>query len=61
MHIERKVHRPIRNENGERKTEQGKQDDLDLFKSFYEEMKGEAADEETTALFTEILHDVKHK
>ena len=31
----------------EQQMEHGKQDDMTLFKAFYEEMKGEAADEET--------------
>lgn len=35
--------------------------DFELFEAFYEEMKGEKADEETKALFEEVLHDVIHK
>ena len=52
MHVERKSHMPMtRIDDGETKTERGKQDDMNFLNAFYEEMKGEAADEETKALF----------
>ncbi len=62
MHIERKVHKQT-TDNGKTKPSvlHEKQTDIELFQSFYAEMKGESADEETTALFAEILHDVKHE
>ena len=41
--------------------EHEKQDDVALFKAFYEEVKGEVADEETEKLFSEILYEVMQK
>lgn len=35
--------------------------DLELFESFYTEMKGEQADDETKALFEKVLHEVMHE
>lgn len=35
--------------------------DLELFESFYKEMKGEQADNETKELFEKILHEVMHE
>ena len=61
MHVERKVHMPATEVGKEGQTEYKKQDNVELFKSFYEEMKGEAADDETTALFLEVLYDVMDK
>lgn len=61
MHVERKMHRPsIVTETRER-VARGKQNDLQLFTSFYEEMKGEIADEETKGLFEEVLHEVMNE
>ena len=61
MHVERKMHIPTRKTGNEHRIEHGKQDDIALFKAFYEEMKGEAADEETEELFAQVLHEVMHK
>lgn len=61
MHIERKIHKPMEHGQTERSVQHEKQTDLELFQSFYEEMKGEPADEETMTLFAEILHEVKHE
>lgn len=61
MHVERKMFMPSRNTEIEQRIEQGKQDDVALFKAFYEEMKGEAADGETEELFAQVLHEVMHK
>lgn len=58
MHVERKMHIPSKVTEPEERTERGKQNDLQLFTSFYEEMKGEAADEETKILFETVLHEV---
>ncbi len=61
MHIERKIHIPRRKTEDESRIEHEKQDDVALFKAFYEEMKGEAADTETETLFAQVLHEVMHK
>jgi len=61
MHVERKMHIPVTTTGQPDQTEYRKQDDIELFKSFYQEMKGNVADDETTALFLEILHDVMDK
>lgn len=61
MHVERKMFMPLKNEDNEQQIEHGKQDDLELFKAFYEEMKGEAADAETEELFAQVLHEVMQK
>ncbi|MCZ2257920.1 exonuclease SbcCD subunit D [Sporosarcina sp. G11-34] len=61
MHVERKLFKPISIVEDERQLKHAKQDDMTLFKSFYEEMKGEAADDETKNLFAEVLHEVMHR
>ena len=61
MHVERKMYMPPKSVGNEERTERGKQDDVTLFYAFYEEMKGEIADEETKALFTEVLHEVMNR
>lgn len=61
MHVERKLFIPMRNAENEQQIEHGKQDDVALFKAFYEEMKGEAASAETEALFAEVLQEVMQK
>ncbi|WP_192598166.1 exonuclease SbcCD subunit D [Sporosarcina limicola] len=61
MHVERKMIQPSLGVGRKRQVGQGKQDDLTLFKSFYEAMKGDVADVETEALFAEVLHEVMHK
>ncbi|MCZ2259674.1 exonuclease SbcCD subunit D [Sporosarcina sp. G11-34] len=61
MHVERKMYMPTKSVGNEERTEPGKQDDITLFNSFYEEMKGETADEETKALFAEVLHEVMNR
>jgi len=61
MHVERKVLLSATGVTDEQRMEHGKHDDLALFKAFYEEMKGEAADAETETLFAEVLHEVMHK
>ena len=61
MHVERKMFIPTSIVENEQPLEHGKQDDMTLFKSFYEEMKGEATDKETEDLFAEVLHEVMHK
>lgn len=61
MHVERKVFMSTANAANEQRMEHGKHDDFALFKAFYEEMKGEAADVETETLFAEVLHEVMHK
>lgn len=61
MHVERKVFMPVNKVENEQPVGHGKQDDVALFKAFYEEMKGEAADEETEELFAQVLHEVMQK
>ncbi len=61
MHVERKVLTPIKNAADAQRKEHGKHDDKTLFNAFYEEMKGEIADEDTKSLFEEVLHEVMHK
>lgn len=61
MHVERKQYIPTGIVETEKRMEHGKHDDMSLFKAFYEEMKGEVADDNTEALFAEILHEVLHK
>ena len=58
MHVERKMSKLTANGVDEQRMEHGKHDDLALFKAFYEEMKGEAADTETEKLFEQVLHEV---
>ncbi len=61
MHVERKMFVPLRNEENEQQIDNGKQDDVALFKAFYEEMKGYVADAETEELFAQVLHEVMQK
>jgi len=61
MHVERKVFKLTANGKDEQRMEHGKHDDFALFKAFYEEMKGEAADAETEKLFEQVLHEVMHE
>ena len=61
MHVERKMTVQPSIGRGEKQAITGKQDDLTLFKSFYEAIKGEAADQETSDLFTEVLLEVMQK
>lgn len=61
MHVERKMTLPKARPEREGRIEYEKQDDTALFKAFYEEVKGEAADEETEKLFAEVLHEVIQK
>lgn len=57
MHIERKAaHVDLPNEIQAIETE--KVEDLDLFRSFYEEMVGEQPDPQTEHLFTEMLQEL---
>lgn len=62
MHVERKI--VMKETMGAMKDLQMKhvkQDDQALFQAFYEEMKDDVPDEETKALFAEVLHEVMHK
>ena len=61
MHVERKIHIPSKVNELEERKEHGKQNDLELFTSFYAEMKGEAADEDTKILFEKVLHEVMNE
>ncbi|MFS0574784.1 exonuclease SbcCD subunit D [Sporosarcina sp. 179-K 3D1 HS] len=61
MHVERKLAIQTAVGGSEGQAVAGKQDDLTLFKSFYETVKGEVADAETAELFAEVLHEVMNK
>lgn len=61
MHVERKIHISQTKGESQGRNNVKKQSDLELFKSFYEEMNATVPDEETTALFIEILQDVMQK
>lgn len=58
MHVERKSFIPTGHIKKEERLTRGKHDDLTLFKAFYKDIKDEVADEETEALFSEILQSV---
>ncbi len=58
MHIERKITTPTSNVEALTHQKSHKQDDLALFTSFYETMKGHEAEQDTLSLFTEVLHEV---
>ncbi len=59
MHVERKLLiGPNDQTDSSEKVERHKMSDLDLFRAFYEEVKGEAASDETEAVFKEVLDDV---
>lgn len=58
MHVERKLFTPAANTKEKKRLVRGKHNDLVLFKAFYKDMKDEVVDEETEALFTEILQNV---
>ncbi len=61
MHVERKIFfTESKTMTGDTQS-RSQLTDLELFESFYEEMKGEKADEETKSLFEEVLHEVIHK
>lgn len=59
MHVERKLLISTQDEqSSSSKVERHKMSDLDLFKAFYEEVKGEEVSEETEDIFKEVLDDV---
>lgn len=61
MHVERKIHVPKTTTGFAGQTDVKKKSDIELFKSFYEEMNATIPDEETSALFMEILQEVVQK
>ncbi|AOV07169.1 exonuclease SbcCD subunit D [Sporosarcina ureilytica] len=61
MHVERKIYASLSNTVETKRKESGQQTDLELFQSFYKEMKGEELDEETQKLFGEVLHEVMNE
>ncbi|MFD2637848.1 exonuclease SbcCD subunit D [Piscibacillus salipiscarius] len=62
MHVERKLLLSPNNPGStEKKAERHKKSDLELFKAFYEEVKGEEPSEETEEVFKEVLDDVLKK
>ena len=58
MHIQRKVTTKISSNTQPELEIKENQDELTLFKSFYEAMKGETPDENTEKLFVDVLHEV---
>ncbi|TFB22901.1 exonuclease SbcCD subunit D [Filobacillus milosensis] len=59
MHVERKlIVSPTEDSDGTEKVERHKLSDFELFQAFYEEVKGEAAANETEDIFKEVLDDV---
>lgn len=61
MHVERKIQLTQTTVDRQGRDHVKKQSDIELFKSFYEEMNATVPDEETNALFMEILQDVMQK
>ncbi|OZU89663.1 exonuclease sbcCD subunit D [Virgibacillus indicus] len=59
MHVERKNHSlsPMSNESG-KTVNRSKMSDLELFKAFYKEVKGEEVTEETEGIFKEVLDEL---
>ena len=58
MHVERKIFAPSTEGLGATVDVEKRQDDQAMFASFFKELQGEDADEETKALFAEVLWDV---
>ncbi|AXH99514.1 exonuclease SbcCD subunit D [Sporosarcina sp. PTS2304] len=58
MHVERKQFVSSTDSLGSTVDVEKRQDDREMFSSFYKELLGEEADEETTKLFEEILWEV---
>ena len=58
MHVERKVFASSTEGLGSNVNVEKREDDQAMFASFFMELQGEEADEETTALFAEVLFDV---
>ncbi|WP_087971975.1 exonuclease SbcCD subunit D [Oceanobacillus rekensis] len=59
MHVERTNHGlSSASEQNEKTVNRSKMSDLDLFKAFYKEVKGDEAPEETEAIFIEVLDDL---
>lgn len=61
MHVERKIFFSESKTIANHVESKSQLTDLELFESFYEEMKGEKADEKTKRLFEEVLYDVIHR
>ncbi|MFC3039786.1 exonuclease SbcCD subunit D [Virgibacillus xinjiangensis] len=60
MHVERKHFQSIakQTEDGMEKVERTKMSDMELFRAFYQEVKGEEASAETEEIFREVLDDL---
>lgn len=61
MHVERKIYASESKTIGTERKNSSQQTDMELFQSFYKEMKGEELDEETKKLFAEVLHEVMNE
>lgn len=61
MHVERKIFFSESKKIATDSQSKSQLTDVELFEAFYEEMKGEKADEETIALFEEVLHDLLYE
>jgi DNA repair protein SbcD/Mre11 len=58
MHVERKNYAFAPSVDREEVKDRSKMNELDLFKAFYKEVKGEQAKEETESLFKEVLDEL---
>ncbi|WP_078546517.1 exonuclease SbcCD subunit D [Litchfieldia alkalitelluris] len=59
MHVERKIQKLNSNDDKSHQTiERHKLTDIDLFKAFYEEVKGTTVTEETEAIFVDVLQEL---
>ncbi|GGA79985.1 exonuclease SbcCD subunit D [Ornithinibacillus halotolerans] len=58
MHVERKNYAFAPSVDGEEVKDRSKMSELDLFKAFYKEVKGEEAKDETENLFKEVLDEL---
>ncbi|RPF53308.1 exonuclease SbcCD subunit D [Aquisalibacillus elongatus] len=61
MHVERKITSTSSETDSVEASERHQMSDLELFRAFYEEVKGEAATDETEEIFNEVLDEVLNK
>ncbi len=62
MHVERKFYSPLHlADHAEGAKERKKMSDIELFRAFYEEVKGDAPSEQATAIFSEALEAISNE
>lgn len=62
MHVERKFYSPLHlADHAEGAKERRKMSDIELFRAFYEEVKGDAPSEQATAIFAEALEAISNE